>query len=124
MKPTLKKMFFNALELDKRNIIDLLEPNPSAKLLDLGCDDGEWTKKLANIVGTEDYHGLDIVGERLQIAAKENGVQTKLGNLNQGLPWENNTFDVVHSNQVFEHLCDLDQFISEIYRVLSQVAMR
>jgi ubiquinone/menaquinone biosynthesis C-methylase UbiE len=44
--------FSSAFETNTQNIFSLLEKNRNAKLCDLGCDDGELTIKLANIVGT------------------------------------------------------------------------
>jgi ubiquinone/menaquinone biosynthesis C-methylase UbiE len=39
-------------------------------------------------------------------------------NLNKETRFNDNSFDVVHFNQVFEHLCHLDLFVSEIKRIL------
>jgi SAM-dependent methyltransferase len=38
--------------------------------------------------------------------------------LNDGLPFDDERFDVVVSNQVLEHLADTDAFVSEVARVL------
>jgi ubiquinone/menaquinone biosynthesis C-methylase UbiE len=111
------KMFEKAIILNKNNIISLLENNPNAKLLDLGCDNGDWSIVLAKHVGTKKVYGIDIIHKEL-ITAKKNGLIVKKSDLNKKIPFNNNFFDVIHANQVIEHISDLDKFLSEIYRVL------
>ncbi len=43
--------------------------------------------------------------------------------LNGPLPFESNHFDLIHANQVIEHLHDVDTFMSEIFRVLAPGGM-
>lgn len=119
LKRILHKMRSNAMGLNNANILDLLERDKNAQLLDLGCDEGTWTLKLAKKIQTINYYGLDIVGERLN-EAKLKGVKIQKGDLNQKLPYENDFFDCVHANQVIEHLHNTDLFISEIYRILKR----
>ncbi|MFA5406137.1 MAG: class I SAM-dependent methyltransferase [Candidatus Nanoarchaeia archaeon] len=113
----LKKMFEKAAELNKKNILLSLERNPRAKLLDLGCDDGDWSLVLAKKIGTKRLYGIDIVSGQLRKADKK-GLITKKADLNKKFPFKNNSFDVVHANQVIEHISDLDNFVSEVYRIL------
>lgn len=117
MKNLLIKMFQNSMGRNKRNILDLLDESPDARLLDLGCDDGAWSMALAGRIRTKFVYGLDIVPERLVLASQK-GVIAKLGDLNEVLPYETGTFDVVHANQVIEHISNLDLFVSEIHRIL------
>ena len=112
-------MFDKAMALNKNNILFLLEKNKYAKLLDLGCDDGAWTLQLAKKICTKEIYGIDIVEDRLK-KAKENGVNCKVGDLNNNFPYCNDFFDVVHANQVIEHISNLDIFVSEMYRVTKQ----
>jgi len=118
-KKILRKMLFNAMNLNKSNILNLLERNGDAKLLDLGCDEGTWTLKVAKKIQTMNYYGLDIVDERLN-EAKLKGVIIQKGDLNQKLPFEDEFFDCAHANNVIEHLHNTDLFISEIYRILKK----
>lgn len=110
-----------AYQNNLNNILILLEANPKAKLLDLGCNDGKWTIKLAQKAKTNNIYGLDIVNPRLKQAGKL-GIETKQADLNQKLPYQSNSFDIVHANQVIEHLNNTDLFISEIYRILKKGA--
>jgi ubiquinone/menaquinone biosynthesis C-methylase UbiE len=95
----------------------MLEVNSSAKLLDLGCFEGEFTVKLGDYIGTKNLYGIDVVPAVLQ-RAKKRDIQVKRGNLNVKFPYKSNYFDVVHGNQVIEHMYDSDMFLSEIYRIL------
>lgn len=107
----------SAARLNEKNILSLLEEDKNAKLLDLGCDTGEWTLKIAKKIGSKDVYGVEIVDERIK-QAKAKGIKVAKADLNEKLPFKDNFFDVVHANQIIEHLHDTDNFISEIYRVL------
>lgn len=117
MKKIFEKMFEYAVAMNKANIMQLLEKNPRAMLLDLGCDDGSLTYDLKNMIGTGKVYGVDIVSERLRKAAKK-GIKTKIMDLNKRLALRTNFFDVVHANQVIEHLYNSDMFLFEIFRIL------
>jgi len=118
----LKKWFRhmrNAAVADyQQTILSLLEPSRDRiALLDCGCDDGAWTVELAQWTGPAELSGVEIVPER-RAQALARGVRAVEADLNAALPFEDGRFDVVHANQVIEHLADTDQFIREIYRVL------
>lgn len=117
MKKFFQKMFEQAMALNKKNILEFLENNPSAKLIDLGCDSGEWTMELAKRIDTKEIYGVDIIDERIK-NAKLKGIKVYKSDLNEEFPFEDNFFDVVHANQVIEHISNLDYFISEIFRIL------
>lgn len=99
------------------NIIKLLDKDRDAKVLDVGCGDGQKTSLFKEKISCNEIIGADAVPERLK-AAKKRGVKVKLLNLEKKWPFPKNHFDVIISNQVIEHIVDLDLFISEIYRVL------
>ncbi|MBF0556550.1 MAG: class I SAM-dependent methyltransferase [Nitrospirae bacterium] len=117
VKKIFEKMFNSAMDLNKMNILSMLEPNTDAKLLDLGCNDGVWTTELANAAGTKNIYGIEIVEERIKLS-KEKGIIVQSGDLNESFPFEDSMFDIIHANQVIEHIAYLDAFILEIYRVL------
>lgn len=99
------------------NITPLLEQNLEARLLDLGCGDGELTLKVAERIGTKRICGIDIRGDRRD-EAKAKGIEVYQVDLNDTLLFESASFDVVLANHIIEHLCNTDGFIREIYRVL------
>lgn len=98
-------------------ILNALSPDPKAKFLDLGCDDGVWTQTLANKIGTTQIYGVDVIDAALK-QAKSRGIRVKKADLNQPLPYQAKQFDVIHANQVIEHLNNTDQFMAEIHRLL------
>ncbi len=98
-------------------ILALFENNKNARLLDLGCFDGEFTAKIAERTGSVKTAGVDFDIKVLQ-KAKARGIEVYHADLSKGLPFENEGFDVVHAKDVIEHLADTDTFVEEIYRVL------
>lgn len=117
MKKFLMNQRSRAYKKNKENILKFLEVNKKAKLLDLGCDDGEWTLKLAEKIKTKDIHGYELIEKRAE-QARERGIEVCIGDLNRRLKYSSNIFDVVHANQVIEHLNNTDMFLEEIYRIL------
>ncbi|MBK1989592.1 methyltransferase domain-containing protein [Sphaerospermopsis aphanizomenoides BCCUSP55] len=69
------------------------------KVLDIGCG----RNKLANSVGMDflDLPGVDIVAD-----------------LNQPLPIADEEFEVVHANQVLEHIENIIDLVYEVHRIL------
>ncbi len=112
-----KKLWKNAHNLNTENIFSLLEVNSNAKFLDLGCDEGKLTKKMADKIKTKNIYGVDIIEESL-VKARQEGIKTTKADLNDNLPFEDNFFEVVNANQVIEHLVDVDKFAEEIIRIL------
>ncbi len=109
----------SSVEQNYQNILSMVEPDSSknALMLDLGCDDGEWTSRVAAKIGNPKIEGLEIVDERAKMAT-EKGIKVYPYNLNDDLPLKSNSYSFIHSNQVIEHLIDTDKFISEIHRLL------
>jgi len=117
MKKYLSTLFNKTFSLNEKNISEIIKRNgKSGKWLDLGCDDGTWTSEISDRTDV-DWYGVDIAKERVDIAAKK-GINATVSSLEKELPYDDNTFDLVHSNQVIEHLFDIDLFVKEIYRVL------
>lgn len=122
LKAFFTRVYENANRLNRRNIIALARRARTAKgrvvLLDLGCDDGVWTRKLGDAVGAGEMHGVEIVEEPALIAA-QNGINVKRLDLSQPMPdLPSGAFDLVHANQVIEHVPNVDLFVSEVFRVL------
>jgi SAM-dependent methyltransferase len=110
--------FRRAMEANVENIVALFERGSAdSALLDLGCDDGAMTARFGAAVGTENLHGIEIVEERAQLASAR-GVEVRIHDLRDPLPYDDDSFDVVCSNQVIEHLPDTDRFVAETFRVL------
>jgi SAM-dependent methyltransferase len=110
-------MFDRAMDANVRNMLALLDERPGGAFLDVGCDDGARTLSFARAAGSDRIHGVEIVPERAALAAGR-GIEVVAADLNRRLPYDDETFDVVCSNQVIEHLADTDTFVAELRRIL------
>ena len=111
-------MFHSAAALNVENIERALRASaPAETMLDLGCDDGELTLRLAAAAGAQRTVGVEVVADRAELAAAR-GIDVRVASLNDPIPLEDGSVDVVVSNQVIEHLADTDRFVREIHRVL------
>jgi len=119
IKEIFLKLFNGGSRLNEKNIIYLCNKyGKGTKWLDVGCDDGTWTLKITHNKNVQLY-GVEVVKHRARIASKK-GIAVSIGSLEKKLPYQDGTFDLVHSNQVIEHLYNLDIFVSEIRRVLKK----
>jgi len=102
----------------ERVFVSLLEFNPKAKVIDLGCGRGGFTLKVKEKIGCSEVIGVDVYREALT-EARRKGITIKKANLNDFLPFEGNSLDVIVSNQVIEHLFYPFKFMKEVYRILN-----
>ncbi len=100
-----------------REFIELLEENDKAKILDLGCGNGDFTLQVKQKIGSEDIHGADVWTDDLMIS-KKRGIEVHEMDFNKNFDIPDNFFDVVVSNQVIEHLWYPIQFLENIHRIL------
>ncbi len=110
-------LFASAEAQNHRNVLELLAALGRGRVLDLGCDNGAWTMQIGRAAGAAALHGLDVMRPALA-DARRRGVLAANSDLTQPLPFATATFALVHSNQVIEHLPDVDLFVQEIFRVL------
>lgn len=80
--------------------------------LDLGCGNGDFS--LAMKKCGFDVHGADISNAASNIL----GNKLKTFNFEYKYPYEDNTFDLVFSKSVIEHLREPDFLFDEVYRIL------
>lgn len=104
---------------NRRAILAMLPVRPDARLLDLGCYDGAWSMELAKKVGTSRVTGVEVVDEAAD-KARSRGMSVVKADLNGPIPLPDGSFDIIHANQVIEHLYDTDRFVCEIKRLLSK----
>lgn len=113
-----RRAFERAINQNDEHIAHALrERGPLHSLLDLGCDDGARTMLWARAARALEIHGVEVVPSRAALAS-ERGVSVATADLGGHLPFEDQTFDAVVSNQVIEHLFDTDLFLAEAFRVL------
>lgn len=117
VKEYLTSLVEAAIREYKRVFLCLAGEAPGGVLLDLGCDTGEWTGRVGGSMGVRQICGVDMVPERIGLAS-EKGICAVIADLNRPLPFRDSSFDCVMSNQVIEHVYDLDSFVGEMYRVV------
>lgn len=93
---------------------------PGATVLDYGCGDGELVQLLRN--AGFDAYGVDIRwpgGDYGQLDASDLGRNGILRYYDEGarLPFDDDAFDLIVSDQVFEHVVPLEQSVREVERV-------
>jgi ubiquinone/menaquinone biosynthesis C-methylase UbiE len=93
---------------------------PGLSLLDVGCGPGTITVDLAGRVEPGRVVGVDqaaeVVAEAAQLAG-DGAVEFRTGDV-YALPFEDESFDVVHAHQVLQHLTDPVAALIEMQRVL------
>ena len=99
----------SAIELFRRYV-----GGPGRHVLDLGCRDGALTQAYA---GGNEIVGVDADREALAEAQKL-GIETRWADLDDALPFESGTFDIVVAGELLEHLRDPRSVVSEVLRVL------
>lgn len=87
---------------------------PGLRVLDLGCRDGALSEAYRQ--GNE-VVGVDVDREALG-AAEERGIRTVWADLDQPLPFDDGSFDVIVAGEVLEHLRFPELAIQEARRVL------
>ncbi|MCG9879922.1 MAG: class I SAM-dependent methyltransferase [Bacteroidia bacterium] len=89
------------------------------KVLDLGCGNGKSLESFLSQNKSTNWFGLDIT----------DSPEVRSRNINDSkfytfdgvnIPFEDNTFDIIYSNQVFEHVRYPQELLLEVYRVLKK----
>ena len=92
------------------------------RLLDIGCGDGAYTRRLAG--GFQRVDAIDIQTDlldafRATVIAEPPGVPVAIREMSaERLDYPDGTFDVVTAIEVLEHIEDLDRALREVARVL------
>ena len=114
----LRRIFEDSEVANRERIIEYARDlGPFERILDLGCYDGEFTAQLAAAAGASEVEGVEFLEEHAS-KARERGITVTPANLNEPLPFADGRFDLVHANQVIEHLKGTDLFLREIARIL------
>jgi SAM-dependent methyltransferase len=93
---------------------------PGMKVLDCGCGPGAISIGLAEAVGPDGHvTGIDFGESQIEVAKSRAApnLTFQVASVYE-LPFENNTFDLVFSHALFEHLADPVRGVREIQRVL------
>ena len=115
--PHLYKVYRQMERTNKNQVLQFVEPRPHGRLLDCGCGDGEFTVRLANRARVAEAYGIERVDECITEASDRGVIVTK-ADLNDPLPYRDHFFDIIHANQIIEHLTSAGLFLAEARRVL------
>ena len=85
----------------------------NSTLLEVGCGRGDFLRGFSRCGFT--CHGVDQSEMARKICPKADIVQA---DVEQGLPYDNDRFDIIYSKSVIEHFYNPEKLISEMYRVL------
>jgi ubiquinone/menaquinone biosynthesis C-methylase UbiE len=95
------------------------------KILDMGCGEGVWTFRFAEITDPKNVYGSDFDVDQIKsirnLTDKGRGgipPENFVGCPGENLDFEDNTFDIVFHNEVLEHVQDDKKTIEECLRVL------
>jgi len=113
----LERVFRATEEENRRAILAALPAGTGGALLDVGTHDGAFTQRVADRVGAERVAGIELMEDHAARAAAR-GFEISRADLEQALPFPNGSFDLVHANQVIEHVRATDVMLREIRRVL------
>jgi len=111
-----------AVHINYRYILDFCQSStlPAPAILDFGCGEGEIVE--AGVARGMNVFGVDIFFEASnarKITSEKGLLGSRVQEILDGqIPFAEASFDVVVSNQVFEHVEDIDLALSEIARVL------
>lgn len=97
---------------ETRKILELLNPQKSNIILEIGCNKGEFVEILKN-------YSPAVAGIDINIEAIENSNDENLKVMSaEKLEFKNSSFDKIVSSHTIEHILNLEKTFSEIERVL------
>lgn len=106
----------NPIDIEERIMFSLLPKIKEAKLLDVGCGVGTISCQLQK-QGFEVY-GIDFSSVAIE-KAKEKGIKAIECDVDKdGIPFEDNYFDVIWAGDIVEHVFDPIFLLKEMSRVL------
>lgn len=100
---------------ERARLIAELVGGPNLRVLDLGCRTGALTEHYA---GGNELTGVDVDRESLARARERLDIETVWADVEDGLPFDDETFDVVVAGELLEHLADPVATVAHVRRVL------
>lgn len=95
-------------------VLEWLAAQPGERILDLGCGDGQLTKRIADTGAS--VVGIDASPEMVT-AARARGIKADIGPAEK-LPFPDRTFEAVFSNAVLHWVRGQDEMLTQVRRVL------
>jgi ubiquinone/menaquinone biosynthesis C-methylase UbiE len=94
-------------------LVDRFDLTEGKSILDLGCGRGEFLRGFMRC-GLKSY-GFDQSDAARKICP---AAEIKNGNLEEQLPYDDNSFDYIYSKSVIEHFYYPEKLVEEIFRIL------
>lgn len=116
LKAYLTRVWLDSAKLNNHLLSTMVEPSTAPVVLDVGCSDGQEVVKIIQNIKSAQIWGVDLE-QKAVTGAKKLGIRAFKHNIEKGLPFKPNFFDVVIANQIIEHIHNVDFFIREIKRV-------
>lgn len=107
--------------VNQQQMLSLLDGLGNVRILDIGCGNGGFSLELMEKVSPCQLYGIDVDKSAIKFAFKR-AVDVIIADT-QHLPFKGENFDIVISNQVIEHVLNVDQFIINVQRVLKKNGM-
>jgi SAM-dependent methyltransferase len=115
----LASVFEASEDENKQVILNLVANGPARpRVLDLGCFNGAFTSALGVAARATQLVGIEWLPHHAT-AARARGIEVIGADINEPLPFADESFDLVHANQLVEHLRSTDRFLREVRRVCS-----
>ena len=96
---------------------------PGAKVLDVGCASGGFFNIMRSYEPAVEYTGIDLSATAVEMAQARYPEANFVLNEGFSLPFEDNTFDLVHCTSVFNNEPNYQTILEEMYRVTNRFAL-
>jgi arsenite methyltransferase len=105
------------MQAQRQRVVELLDPQPGWRVLDVGCGTGHLARELAATIGSSGHVcGADVSEHMLALAS---GSDVELVHVNgTQLPFDDEAFDAAVATQVYEFVEGLTDALAELHRVL------
>lgn len=106
----------NPIDLEEEIMFSFLPYPQRQKILDIGCGIGNISYKIQN--QGFDIKGIDFSKVAVEKARKK--IPAKCWDLDEGIPFDDNLFDIVWAGDIIEHVFDPCGLLKEVNRVLKK----
>ena len=111
-----ERVYQRGVEEVRRTLLHVTPPRPGAVFVDVGCANGEYSVQAARHIGASQTIGLELADQFIE-PARERGVEVRKADLAARWPLDDESVDILHSNQVIGHVAQTDNHMAEIRRV-------